>query len=425
MSNQEFAVRRQRAVPRGVASATSLTIVRARNAELWDVEGRRYIDFAAGIAVLNVGHCHPRVIAAVESQLERFTHTAFQVAAYESYIELAERLNASAPFAGPAKSILFTTGAEAVENAIKIARVATRRHGVVAFGGGFHGRSFMALALTGKTAPYKQSFGPMPSGVFHVPFPIPHAGVTTADALTALDRVFRNDIAESEVAAIVVEPIQGEGGFHPAPSDLLKALRELCDQHGILLVADEVQTGFARTGKMFAIEHSGVEPDLVVVAKALGGGLPLSGIIGRAELMDAPSPGGLGGTYGGSPLACAAALAVLDVITEENLCTRSLVLGERVRARLGEMMLDQSLRPIGHIRGTGSMIAFDLLAARGADAICADAAREVCARACERGLIVLPCGTRGEAIRLLYPLTIPEALLEEGMDLLQDSLRVA
>lgn len=423
-TNASLQQRRLDAIPRGVGIATQIFADRAENAELWDVEGRRYIDFAGGIAVLNVGHRHPKVTAAVEAQLARFTHAAFQVTAYEPYIALCERLNTLVPIAAPAKSILFSTGAEAVENSIKIARAATGRHAVVAFSGGFHGRSFMAMALTGKTAPYKKGFGPLPGGVFHLPFPTPHAGASVEAALDALQRVFKADVPAEDVAAILIEPVQGEGGFHPAPPELLKALREICDANGILLIADEVQTGIGRTGRLFAMEHSGVRPDLITVAKSLGGGLPLSAVVGRAEVMDAVAPGGLGGTYAGSPLACAAALAVLDAMAAERLPERANALGEKVRARVAAWQQREDLRPVGHLRGLGAMLAFDLLKARDGDAVDPEAAAAVLKRAHALGLIVLGCGGDGEAIRLLFPLTISDALLEDGLDLLEQALKV-
>lgn len=422
INNASLLQRRADAVPRGVGTALPVFAARARNAEMWDVEGRRFIDFAAGIAVLNVGHCHPRVIQAAHAQLDLYTHTAFQVAAYESYVALAERLNRLAPISGPARTILLSTGAEAVENAVKIARWATRRSAVIAFSGGFHGRSFMAMALTGKTAPYKRGFGPMPAGVFHVPFPIGHQGIDVEDALKALQQLFKADVAADEVAAIIIEPVQGEGGFHVAPPALLQALRRIADQHGIVLIADEVQSGFGRTGRMFGIEHSGVEPDLITVAKSLAGGFPLSGVIGRAELMDAVDPGGLGGTYAGSPVACAAALAVLDVIEDEGLIERANVLGSQVTGQLQAFAARADLRPIGHVRALGSMIAFDLLAARGGDEVDPAAAQAVLKRAHALGLILLGCGAQGEAIRILFPLTIGEAELDEGMALLERAL---
>ena len=421
-SNASLLQRRSDAIPRGIGTAMPIFAARARNAELWDVEGRRFIDFAAGIAVLNVGHCHPRVIEAARNQLEAFTHTAFQVAAYEPYVALAERLNALAPIKGTAKTILFSTGAEAVENAIKIARKATGRSAVIAFSGGFHGRSFMAMALTGKTAPYKRGFGPLPGEVFHLPFPVSHQGIEVEHSLKALQQVFKADVAADEVAAIIIEPVQGEGGFHAAPPALLQALRKLCDEHGILLIADEVQTGFARTGKLFGIEHAGVEPDLITVAKALAGGFPLSGVIGRAAIMDAIDPGGLGGTYAGSPLACAAALAVLDVIEGEGLCARAQELGESVSRQLQAFATRKDLRPIGHVRALGSMIAFDLLNEHGGDVVDPAATQAVIKRAHALGLILLGCGAQGEAIRILFPLTIDDAVLAEGMALLEQAL---
>ncbi len=424
VSNQDLIERRRTNVPRGVSTALGVFVDRAENAEVWDADGRRFIDFASGIAVLNVGHCHPRVIAAAERQMRRCTHTAFQVAGYEAYVALAERLNRLAPIEGEAKTIFFSTGAEAVENAVKIARAATRRHAVVAFAGGFHGRSFMAMSLTGKTAPYKRGFGPLPGGVYHVPFPAAHKGVTVADSLEAIEGLFKADVAAEDVAAIIVEPVQGEGGFLPAPAELMQALRELADAHGIVLIADEVQTGFARTGRLFGIEHTGVKPDLMTVAKSLGGGFPLSGVIGRADLMDAVEPGGLGGTYAGSPVACAAALAVLDVIEEERLAERADTLGARAKARLREFAAREDLRPIAHVRGPGSMIAFDLVTERDGDRPDPTATRDVLQRAHAAGLMLLGCGSLGESVRLLYPLTIPEAVLDEGLALLEDALRL-
>ena len=422
--NSDLVQRRAAAIPRGISTALGVFADRAENAEIWDVEGNRYIDFASGIAVLNVGHRHPRVLDAARAQLDRYTHTAFQVAAYEPYLELAERLNRIAPIEGPAKSILFSTGAEAVENAIKIARAATRRHAVIAFSGGFHGRSFMAMALTGKTVPYKRGFGPLPGGVYHLPFPAAHKGVSVSDTLEALDALFKSDVPPEDVAALIIEPVQGEGGFLPAPPELLTALRDIADRNGILLVADEVQTGFARTGRMFGIEHHAVKPDLITVAKSLGGGFPLSGVIGRATVMDAAEPGGLGGTYAGSPVACAAALAVLDVIEDEGLIERANLLGTRARERLQAFAQREDLRPVGHVRGPGAMIAFDLLADRGTDAGPDPAAtRDVLQRAHARGLMLLGCGGLGESIRLLFPLTIPEAVFEEGFALLEEALR--
>jgi 4-aminobutyrate aminotransferase/(S)-3-amino-2-methylpropionate transaminase len=421
-TNDSLSTRRNRALPRGLATAMPVFAARAENAELWDVEGRRYVDFASGIAVLNVGHRHPAVLAAARAQLDAFTHTAFQVVGYESYVALAERLNALAPIEGEAKSLFLTTGAEAVENAVKIARVATGRSAVIAFGGAFHGRTLLTMALTGKTAPYKLGFGPMPPEVFHVPFPAEYRGVSGADSVAALEELFHNDVTVDRVAAIIIEPVQGEGGFTPAPDGFLRELRALCSRHGIVMIADEIQSGFGRTGRMFAIEHSGVKPDLITVAKSLAGGFPLSGVIGRADLMDAAAPGGLGGTYAGSPVSCAAALATLDVIETEQLPARALALGGRVTAQLQALAAREDLRPIGHIRGRGAMIAFDLLATRGGDAVDPAATKAVVQRAHQLGLIILSCGAHGEAIRLLFPLTIPDNQLDEGMALLEQAL---
>lgn len=422
--NADLLARRAAAVPRGVATAFPVFADRAENAEIWDVEGKRYIDFAGGIAVLNTGHRHPRVMAAVAEQAGRFTHTAFQVMAYEAYVALAERLNALAPFAGPAKTILLSTGAEALENAVKIARAATRRTGIIAFTGGFHGRTMMTMAMTGKVLPYKRDFGPLPADVFHVPFPVPQQGVSVTDSLKALDYLFAADIGPDRVAAIVIEPVQGEGGFHIAPPELLRALRGICDRHGILLIADEVQSGFARTGRLFAIEHAGVEPDMVTMAKSLAGGLPLAGVLGRASVMDAVEPGGLGGTYAGNPLACAAALAVLDVIEEEGLCARADTIGAMIKARLDILAGRDDIVPIASVRGLGAMIGFDIVAHGDESRPDKEATARVTARALELGLVLLSCGTAGNVVRILVPLTASDAVLAEGLDRLEQALKV-
>jgi 4-aminobutyrate aminotransferase/(S)-3-amino-2-methylpropionate transaminase len=421
-SNSDLLARRNAAVPRGVSTATPVFAARAENSEIWDVEGKRYIDFAGGIAVLNTGHRHPKVIAAAKKQLELYTHTAFQVLAYEPYIELAERLNALAPFKGPAKTIFFTTGAEAAENAVKIARAATGRSAVIAFTGAFHGRTLLTMAMTGKVLPYKKSFAPLPGEVFHVPFPIEHYGTTVEDSLKALNFLFRADVEPSRIACVVIEPVQGEGGFHKAPPELMRALRKICDDNGILLVADEIQSGFGRTGKMFASEHWGVEADLVTVAKSLAGGFPLSGVIGRAAIMDAAEPGGLGGTYSGSPVACAAALAVLDVFAEEKLLARANTIGARIKARLAEIAQRNDSVPMAAIRGDGAMIAFDIVKARGGHDPDPDAIKRVTTKALESGLILLSCGIYGETIRILVPLTVSDTILSEGLDKLQQAL---
>ena len=420
-TNQDLQKRRDAAFARGLGNQLPVYVERARNAELWDVEGRRYVDFAGGIAVLNTGHLHPKVQAAVARQLDAFSHTCLMITPYESAVALAERLNRLAPGPTPKKSIFVTTGAEAVENCIKIARAHTGRAGVIAFGGGFHGRTFMAMALTGKVAPYKAGFGPFPAEVFHAPYPIPYHGVSVEQSLAALEHVFKYDIEPARVAAIVIEPVMGEGGFYAAPPEFLRALRKLCDEHGIVLVIDEIQTGFARTGKLFAIEHAGVEPDLMTMAKSLAGGFPLAAVVGKAAIMDSPGPGGLGGTYAGSPIACAAALAVLDVIEEEQLCQRAVVIGDTMVTRLRE--LARELPCIGDVRGLGAMVAIELVRNRDPHSPDPDLTKALTKRAAEKGLVLLSCGLYGNVIRFLVPLTASDAIVREGLDIVAESLR--
>lgn len=421
MSNNEFHQRRLSATPRGVGVMCNFFAQSAQNATLTDVEGNEYIDFAAGIAVLNTGHRHPRMVAAVEQQLQQFTHTAYQIVPYESYVSLAEKLNELAPVKGPAKTAFFSTGAEAVENAVKIARAHTGRPGVIAFGGGFHGRTYMTMALTGKVAPYKLGFGPFPGSVYHVPYPSALHGISTADSITALERLFKADIEAKQVAAIIFEPVQGEGGFNVAPKELVAAVRRLCDEHGIVMIADEVQSGFARTGKLFAMDHYVDKPDLMTMAKSLAGGMPLSGVVGNAQIMDAPAPGGLGGTYAGSPLAVAAAHAVLDIIDNEALCERAQFLGERLLATLQEV---KGWCPaLVEARGVGSMIAaefFDPATGEPSAAI----AQKIQQQALEQGLLLLTCGQYGNVIRFLYPLTIPDAQFSRALTILQSVTRL-
>lgn len=418
--NAELKSRKDAATPRGVGVMCDFYAERAQNAELWDVEGRRFIDFAAGIAVCNTGHRHPKIVAAIRDQLDRFTHTAYQIVPYASYVELAEKLNERAPGDHPKKTAFFTTGAEAVENAIKIARAATGRPGVIAFTGGFHGRTLMGMALTGKVAPYKAGFGPFPSDVFHAPFPNPLHGVSTADSLKAIEFLFKADIDPKRVAAIIFEPVQGEGGFYPAPAEFVRALRKLCNEHGILLIADEVQTGFARTGKLFAMHHYDVVPDLMTVAKSLAGGMPLSGVIGRADVMDAAAPGGLGGTYAGNPLAVAAALAVLDIIDEEKLCERATILGDRVKAKL--MALQNEAPQIADVRGPGGMVAVEFCKP-GSTEPDAEFTKRVQTRALERGLLLLVCGVYSNVVRFLFPLTIEDTVFDEALAILEDVIK--
>jgi 4-aminobutyrate aminotransferase len=422
MTNAELQSRKEAATPRGVGVMCQFYASHALNAEIWDVEGRRYIDFAAGIAVLNTGHRHPKLVAAMEAQLGKFTHTCYQIVPYQSYVELAERINAITPGSHAKKTALFSTGAEAVENAVKIARAATGRSAVIAFSGGFHGRTMMGMALTGKVVPYKVGFGPFPSEVYHVPFPIELHGVSADDSLAALQTLFKSDVDPKRVAAIILEPVQGEGGFYTAPAPFMQALRALCDEHGILLIVDEVQTGFGRTGKLFAMEHYGVIPDLMTMAKSLAGGMPLAAVCGRAEIMDAPAPGGLGGTYAGNPLAIASALAVLDVIEEEKLVARAGVLGQRLTACLND--LRGAVPQIAEVRGLGAMVAVEFMQpdTRTPDM---EFTKKIQARALEKGLLLLTCGVYGNVIRFLFPLTIGDAVMEEALAILADAMRTA
>ncbi|MGE0072181.1 MAG: 4-aminobutyrate--2-oxoglutarate transaminase [Thiomonas sp.] len=423
-ANEQLQARRAAATPRGVGVMAGFYADRAEGAELWDVEGRRFIDFAGGIAVLNVGHRHPRIVAAIEAQLQRFTHTCYQVVPYESYVSLAEKLNALTPGSHAKKTALFSTGAEAVENAVKIARAHTGRGGVIAFGGAFHGRSLFAVSLTGKVQPYKAGFGPFPPEIYHAPFPA--EGSDLAAVKKAVDHLFKADIEPSRVAAIIFEPIQGEGGFNVISADAVKWLRELCDAHGIVLIADEVQTGFGRTGKLFAMEHfyeqTGVLPDLMTIAKSLAAGTPLSAVTGRADIMDAPAPGGLGGTYAGNPLAIAAAHAVIDVMRDEALPARGQKLGDALKARLNARRAD--VPNIADVRGLGAMVAvqFNDPASGAPDAAFT---KRVQAQALQRGLILLTCGVDYNVIRFLFPLTIPQAVFDEALDVLDAALTAA
>jgi len=422
MLNAEVAARRDDAISRGVGMMTQIYVDRALNSEVWDIEGNRYIDFAAGIAVVNTGHCHPRVMAAVAEQMSRFTHTCHQVLPYESYIRLAERLNAAVPGNWPKKTVFVTTGAEAVENAVKVARIATGRSAIIAFGGAFHGRTFLGMSLTGKVDPYKKGFGAMMPDVWHIPFPQEVHGISTDDALAGLTKLFKADLDPSRVAAIIFEPVQGEGGFYPAPAELVRAIRKLCDTHGIVMIADEVQTGFARTGHLFAMEGYGVAADITAMAKGLAGGLPLAALTGRADLMDAAHPGGLGGTYGGNPLGIAAANAVLDVIEDEDLCGRANELGSRLKQRLEGL---RSVTPeITDIRGPGFMVGVEFAnpATHEPDAGFTNRVR---LEALKRGLILLTCGVYGNVVRFLAPITIPDAHFEEAMVILEASVAAA
>ena len=417
--NEQLMARKAAATPRGVGVMGSFFVDKALNSELWDIEGRRFIDFAGGIAVMNTGHRHPKVVQAMQAQLERFTHTCYQVVPYESYVGLAEKLNALTPGTHAKKTALFSTGAEAVENAIKIARAATKRSGVIAFSGAFHGRSMFAVAMTGKVQPYKADFGPFPPEIFHAPFPCHCANLE--EVKKAIHHIFKSDIEPARVAAIIFEPVQGEGGFNVIQREAVKWLRQLCDTHGILLIADEVQTGFGRTGSLFAMDHfvqDGVLADLTVIAKSLAAGMTLSAVTGRAEIMDAPSPGGLGGTYAGNPMAVAAAHAVIDIMQDEQLPARGAVLGEQLQKRLNA--LRNKVPHIFDVRGLGAMVACEFRKTDGSPD--ADMTKRVQAAALAKGLILLTCGVDGNVIRFLFPLTIEQAIFDEALDILETAL---
>lgn len=414
VSNQTLQQRKTAVIARGQGNVYPVYVDHAKNSEVWDVEGNRYIDFASGIAVCNTGHCHPLIVEAVKNQVEKFSHSCVMVNPYEVAITLAEKLVELAPGDSVKKAIFVSTGAEAVENCIKIARAHTKRRGVVAFNGGFHGRTNMTMALTGKIAPYKKDFGPFPAEIYHVPFPNELHGISVADSLQALNTLFKVDIAAEDVAAIIVEPVQGEGGFYQAPVEFLQGLRELCDQHGIVLIADEIQTGFARTGKMFCFEHANVEPDLITMAKGIAGGLPLAAVVGKQAIMDAPLPGGLGGTYGGSPVACAAALSVLKIIENENLLQRSNHIGQIFAQHLQDMK-NQYPGFIIDVRQVGAMLAIELVSDNNVNKPNPALTQAIIGKAAEYGLILLACGFYGNVIRFLPPLTISDETLEEGI----------
>lgn len=419
ITNAELHQRRLAATPRGIGVMAGFYIDHAENAEVWDVEGKRYIDFAGGIAVLNTGHRHPAMVAAIEAQLKRFTHTCYQVLPYESYVTLAERINALTPGDYAKKTAFFSSGAEAVENAVKIARASTGRPGIIAFSGGFHGRTMMGCALTGKVVPYKVGFGPFPSEVYHLPFPMALHGVSVEDTLHALQTLFKADVEPQRVAAMIIEPVQGEGGFYVAPPELMRALRQVCDEHGILLIYDEVQTGFGRTGKLFAAEHYDVLPDIMTIAKSMAGGMTLSAVCGKAEVMDGPAPGGLGGTYAGNPLAIAASHAVIDIIEQENLIARANVLGQKLTTRL--LAAQAKVPALQEVRGLGAMIAAEFMDTRTGEPS-PDAVKRVQQAALEEGLILLTCGVYGNVMRFLYPLTIEDAVFDEALEILDRAL---
>ncbi|WP_454739168.1 4-aminobutyrate--2-oxoglutarate transaminase [Cupriavidus necator] len=421
--HKELAEARNRHVPRGVVTAHPIFVERAEGPHVWDADGRRYLDFVGGIGVLNVGHNHPRIVAAVKRQLERVSHAAFQVAAYDVYVELAARLNRLVGGDEAYKTIFLTTGAEAVENAIKIARAYRNAPGVIAFRGGFHGRTLMGMTLTGMSAPYKQNFGPFAGDVYHTPYPDPYRGFSAEDALQSLEDLFATQIAPERVAAIIIELVQGDGGFLAAGPEFLQKLRELATRHGIVLIADEIQTGFGRTGELFAFQQAGIKPDLVTVAKSLAGGLPLSGVVGRAEIMDAPEPGGLGGTYAGNPLACAAALAVLDLFQNEGLLEQANQLAAVLRD--GLEALAERFTEIGTIRGVGAMLALEFVKDRDSKQPDAGFAQRVIDACRDGGLLVIKCGVHRNIVRLLAPLTTSKNEAHEALAILAKAIEKA
>jgi len=418
-TNEALQKRKTKVIARGLGNLASVFIKKAKNAELWDVENQRYIDFGAGIAVTNTGHCHAKIVAAVKNQIDAFCHTCMMVTPYENSIELAERLVELAPGLSDKKAIFATTGAEAVENCVKIARAYTKRRAIIAFNGGFHGRTNMTMGLTGKVTPYKNLFGPFPNDIYHVPFPVVYHGISEQQSLEAIETLFKVAVAPNDVAAIIIEPILGEGGFYPASTNFLKSIRKLCDEYGIVMIADEIQTGYARTGKMFCMQHHGVEPDLITMAKGIAGGYPIAAVVGKSKIMDAPLPGGLGGTYAGSPVACAAALAVIEIIENDNLVERAVQIGEQFGQYLQTMQKEFS-GTIGDIRINGAMIAIELVKNGDPNQPDAELTKNLVASAYNSGLVLLSCGSRSNVIRLLPPLTIENEIIDEGLTILRD-----
>ncbi|XKH60794.1 4-aminobutyrate--2-oxoglutarate transaminase [Halomonas sediminis] len=421
MNNAQLNELKQKYVAHGAASPATQFADHAENAELWDADGTRFIDFAGGIGVLNVGHRHPKVVEAIKAQLDKLMHTCQTVMPYEGYVKVAEKLSHITPVRGHAKVMLANSGAEALENAVKIARAATGKNNVICFDGGYHGRTFMTMAMNGKVAPYQTDFGSMPGNVFRAPYPVPYHGVSEDEALRGLKMTLKTDANPKDTAAIVLEPVLGEGGFYPAPTSFLKAIREICDEHGILMIVDEVQSGFGRTGKMFAIEHSGVEPDIITMAKSMADGMPISAIVGTDKHMDASGPNSLGGTYTGSPTACAAALAVMEVFEEENILEKSQALGDKLAKRFAKWQ--ESYDCIDNARNMGAMAAFDLVSDKANHTPDANLAGALCKKARENGLILLSCGLYGNTIRFLMPVTIEDNILEEGLDILEACLK--
>tara|TARA_B100000886_G_C20392500_1_gene478898 strand:- start:32 stop:1303 length:1272 start_codon:yes stop_codon:yes gene_type:complete len=418
-------LRRDNAVAKAIAYSSTFIADKAQNAEIWDVEGKRYIDFCGGIGCQNVGHRHEKVVSAIKEQLDTLTHTCFQVTPYESYIKLAEKLNAVYPGNFEKKSMFFSAGGEAVENAVKVARYFTKRPALITFTNGYHGRSYMGMALSARMVPFKQGFGPFPGEIYRLPFPDKFRGISLDDTKSAFETLFRSDCPPDQIAAIFIEPVQGEGGYNIATSDFISYLRNLCDEHEIVLVADEIQSGIGRTGKMFAMEHFGIDPDLTCVGKSIGGGLPISGVVGKASIIDRVPPGGLGGTFGGNPMACAAALAVLETIESENLLQKGLEIGRIIDRRLNGMALKNSLTSIGDVRGLGCMNAIELVKDRDNLEPDGEMAAKVAQIALHKGLILVTAGPTRNVIRILVPLSASKVVVKEGLDILEASLEQA
>ncbi|PSF13546.1 4-aminobutyrate--2-oxoglutarate transaminase [Marinobacter fuscus] len=421
MSNQELQALKERYVAAGAASPNEQFADHALNAEIWDADGKRMIDFAGGIGVLNIGHRHPKVVEAVKAQLDKLMHTCQTVMPYEGYVKVAQKLSELVPVRGHGKVMLANSGAEALENAVKIARAATGKTNVICFDGGYHGRTFFTMAMNGKAAPYQTSFGPMPGMVYRAPYPVPYHGISEDDALRGLQMTMKADSPAHETAAIVLEPVLGEGGFYPAPVSFLKKLRQVCDDNGILLIVDEVQSGFGRTGKLFAIEHSGVEPDIMTMAKSMADGMPISAVVGTDKIMDSSGPNSLGGTYTGSPTACAAALAVFQVFEEDNIVEKSQQLGSKLKDRFGQWQ-DQFAH-VDNARCMGSMAAFELVESKQSRKPMPELAAKITAKAKEKGLILLSCGMYGNTLRFLMPVTIEDEVLAEGLDIVEQCLK--
>ncbi|MDX1588800.1 MAG: 4-aminobutyrate--2-oxoglutarate transaminase [Oleiphilaceae bacterium] len=420
MNNQELQALKERYVAAGAASPNEQFADHARNAEVWDADGKRMIDFAGGIGVLNIGHRHPKVVEAVKAQLDKLMHTCQTVMPYAGYVQLAEKLSGIVPVRGHAKVMLANSGAEALENALKIARAATGRTNAICFDGGYHGRTFMTMAMNGKVNPYQTDFGPMPGTIFRAPYPVPYHGVSEDEAIRGLQMVLKTDANPKDTAAVFIEPILGEGGFYPAPASFLKRVREICDEHGMLMIVDEVQSGFGRTGKMFAIEHSGVEPDMMTMAKSMADGMPISAIVGTDKIMDSSGPNSLGGTYTGSPTACAAALAVMEVFETEDILGKAQQLGDKLQQRFAKWQ--EQFGFVDNARNVGPMAAFELVTDKQSREPRADLSGKVMKMAKEKGLILLACGMYGNTLRFLMPVTIEDEVLEEGLQIVEDCL---